>query len=184
MCSSDLIILTQVDVEVRNRVRDVSTRSKLLSNVSELVIQNPPIPARPQTVIKLVMEQLGSHLTEGDKIHTEKMIYKHVESTHPVYKHMVKLFKDSWYHKLANKPHSLNVPQAAQCMEVETLKHAQSLSEVSVLNIRVHVNRYNKMLNDIFGVVETGEASSSSSSCGNRKGDNDVGCDPQKKSKK
>ena len=48
--------------------------------------------------------------------------------------------------------YSLKVPESAQYVEQETLKHAQFLCKVSLLNLRVHTHRYNEMLNKILGV--------------------------------
>jgi hypothetical protein len=66
----------------------------------------------------------------------------------------VKQFKLAWFHKLAgNARYSLRVPDAAKCfLEHETLKHAQFLCTIAVINLRVHTDRYNEMLNKILGV--------------------------------
>lgn len=156
------IILTQVDQEVRNRVDKPMVRLQLFESVKNIIKQTPPRPSNPQAVIELVMNELSPFLSKEDKDLTQNLINKHVKKDHAVYRHMVKQFKAAWYHNFTNKPYTLRVPELAQCMHTETLNHATHLSTIAQLNIKVHVYRYNEMLNNILQVVKSTENGSAS----------------------
>lgn len=60
-----------------------------------------------------------------------------------------KKFKEQWFERLNGKSIVLAVPESAKPMLKETEKHATSLAAVTVLNKKVHVQRYNMIISDL-----------------------------------
>lgn len=144
--ATSAVILTQVEQECKNRVRDAAARAKILKAATDIVLKDPPRLSQVQTTIDAVMEQIEPHMADADRTVTRALLVKHVAPAHPVFVHVLKQFRLAWYHVLAGSEYTMKIPESAQCMHKVTIKHAKFLRVVSVLNLAVHTNRYNEML--------------------------------------
>lgn len=152
-----VIILIQADHEIRIRVRDVASKRQLMQQVSEIVKKNPPLPTNVEKVISLVADELQPCIGDEAMHRVKKVIEKHIDAKHGVYKAIAKMIRNTWYGVLAGKQFPFGVPESVRWMEAATQEHARKIIPIFNVNMRLHVSRYNAILSETFGIKGEGK---------------------------
>lgn len=127
-------------------MRVESCCKKILKNVTDILLSDPPRPSKPEPTIEKVMAEIVPYVSDADATIIRTLITKHVQRNHLVFKHVLKQFKVAWYHVLAKKEYKMKLPEAAMYMEQQTKKHAAMMHAMEYVNLKVHTKRYNEML--------------------------------------
>lgn len=154
-------ILVTVESKLREKVRDVGVRIKLLGAVQDVVMRNPPNTSPPTKTIKMVMGELGgiNGLAVDQLLALQNVLERNIAKTSPVYKSMSKIMKKVWFyivkdHKIEpSQVISSGLPGCAHCLVEEVERHTLCLSLVATLNRKVHVTRYNEIIASAVRIV-------------------------------
>jgi hypothetical protein len=148
-----IIILITITQEIKIIFRDGIIRSQNIKNINNIIINS-------KNNIKLITDNLLEFMNKKQVNLINNLINKHIQKSHPVYMFIVSILKNIWFKYLKKGSPLFNYEIEAETRGItrisdpiikiinKNLEFAKILMNITNLNKKVHIQRYNKFIID------------------------------------